>query len=77
VLLSSDFIVTPGIYVLVCVLGFFLGGAITAAKGRWGWTIAVLLTGGVAGWITAWLPARPGSLWARIARSASGSTAQG
>jgi hypothetical protein len=40
---------------------------VTAMKGRWTWLLAGLLTGGLLCLYSAFLPAEPGSLWARIA----------
>jgi hypothetical protein len=49
-------------------------GAATAAKGRWGWLIAGLVTVGIL-WVAGALqPVRPASAWSRIstARHARG-----
>jgi hypothetical protein len=40
---------------------------VTALKGRWGWLIVGVLLGGVPLMISAFLTARPGSLWERLA----------
>jgi len=40
-------------------------GVVTAAKGRWGWVAIGLVTVGFLWLGTAFLPARPGSWWAR------------
>lgn len=47
------------------VLSSTVGGLVTAAKGRWGWLAAGLVTGGVAWTLTALLIATPDSLWAQ------------
>jgi hypothetical protein len=78
VLLSiADFVVapSPGLIAWTILMGLLLvAGAITAAKGRWGWVLAGLMTGGLLWCVTAFLPAAPGSLWA--ASSASGPAAE-
>ena len=43
-----------------------IAGAVTAAKGRPGWVLVGLLTGGLPWVVTAFLAAAPGSLWTRI-----------
>ncbi len=40
-------------------------GGVTAAKGRWGWLLVGLLTGGLVWLYSVTLPAAPGSLWER------------
>jgi hypothetical protein len=72
---SSDFLVGPSaalvFWAAVVFLGLFVGGAITAAKGRWGWLLIVILTGGPLGCLTAFMAPAPDSLWARrITRTA-------
>ena len=42
-----------------------VGGLVTLAKGRYGWFLVGLLTGGVLWNLTAILIAAPNSLWAR------------
>ena len=42
-----------------------VAGGVTAAKGRWGWLLVGLLTGGLAWLYSATLPAVPGSVWGR------------
>ena len=42
-----------------------VAGGVTAAKGRWGWLLVGLLTGGFAWLYAATLPAAPGSVWSR------------
>lgn len=46
-------------------LGVLLAGAVTAAKGRWGWVVVGLLTWGVIWLGTAFLIATPDSVWGR------------
>jgi type IV secretory pathway TrbL component len=43
----------------------FCGGVVTAMKGLWGWVIVGILTTGLAFFVSAFLPAKPGSPWAR------------
>jgi hypothetical protein len=59
----------PGLIIWTLVVGLLLvAGVITGAKGRWGWVLVGLLTGGLPWFVTAFLPARPGSWWARSIR---------
>jgi hypothetical protein len=54
-------------WLIACVpLVLVLCAAVTAAKGRWGWFVIGVFTGGL-GWLGAavLLIARPDSLWAR------------
>jgi len=46
-------------------LGVLLAGAVTTAKGRWGWVVVGLLTLGVLWFGTAFLIATPDSVWGR------------
>jgi hypothetical protein len=65
---DADFVVTPGpfFWLAVCFwLCTLLGGLVTALKGRWGWLAAGLVFGGALWLFTAFLPAAPGSVWAR------------
>jgi hypothetical protein len=55
----------PALVAAVLVLSSCVGGMITAAKGRWGWLCAGLLTSGLAWPLTALLIATPDSLWAQ------------
>jgi hypothetical protein len=67
---SSSFTVTPSpalvvytIVLLIAVCAF----VVTAMKGQWIWVLAGFLTAGLACLYSAFLPAKPGSLWARLA----------
>jgi hypothetical protein len=66
---AGNFLIAPNarllIWTLIAGLGLLAGGA-TLAKGRAGWFVVGLLTGGIAWFFTAFLPAAPGSLWARL-----------
>jgi len=65
---SSEFVVNPDPALIVWTVLFacaLLAGAVTAVKGRWGWVLLGLLTGGVLWLGTAFLAATPESLWAR------------
>ena len=42
-------------------------GVVTALKGLWVWVIVGILTTGLAFFVSAFLPAKPGSPWARWA----------
>jgi hypothetical protein len=67
--LASEFVVSPGPVLIawsVLISLALLAGAITAAKGRWRWVLIGLLTGAVPWLATAFLAARPDSLWARV-----------
>jgi hypothetical protein len=65
----ADFLVHPGAGLLIWAGlvfgGLFVGGGVTLAKGRWGWALAVILTGGLLGCVTAFMRATPQSFWAR------------
>jgi hypothetical protein len=54
-------------FVLLAALGAasLIGGMMTALKGRWGWFLLGLLTGGLIWPATALLIARPDSPWGR------------
>jgi hypothetical protein len=59
----------PGLIVWACLLAcLVLAGVVTGAKGRPGWVLIGVLTGGMPWLITAFLPARPGSWWERVRR---------
>jgi hypothetical protein len=64
---SGEFLVSPAIgFVFVAFgLGVLLAGAVTAAKGRWGWVVIELLTWGVIWLGTAFLIATTDSVWGR------------
>jgi hypothetical protein len=74
---SGRFLIAPNAGILIwTVMAMILVtcGAVTAAKGRWGWLIAGLVTAGIL-WVAGALqPARPTSAWSRIstARHARG-----
>lgn len=65
---TSNFTVTPSLalvfwtLVAACCVG---AGCVTAAKGRWGWLLVGLVTGGLAWLLSAFLIAAPDSFWAR------------
>lgn len=65
---TSNVTVTPSLALVfwtiaaACCVG---AGCITAAKGRWGWLLVGLVTGGLAWLFSAFLIAAPDSLWAR------------
>ena len=63
---SDAFLVTPALWPMVFALLWCVGAAITAAKGRWGWLAAGLLTGGLTFPVSVFLTATPGSVWARV-----------
>ena len=46
-----------------------LCGLVTAAKGRWGWVLVGLVTGGLVFLYSAWISAAPGSVWAQRFRT--------
>lgn len=48
-----------------------VAGAVTAAKGRWGWVLLGLLTGGFLWLLTAFLAPSADSFWARRVRGAA------
>lgn len=69
---SGNFVGDPafGVYVWtilvwLVVLGLLAGAPVTAAKDRWRWLLAGLLTGAPLLLFTAWLLAAPDSRWAR------------
>ncbi|MEA2220650.1 MAG: hypothetical protein QOJ35_3276 [Solirubrobacteraceae bacterium] len=62
---------SPGLIVWTALVGLLLvAGAVTAAKGRWGWVLVGLLTGGLPWIVTAFLHASPDSLWRRTFKPA-------
>jgi len=66
--IGTDFVVSPspGLIAWTILLVLVLvAGAVTAAKGRWGWVLIGLLTGGLVWPVTAFLAPAPGSLWLR------------
>lgn len=66
---ASETIVAPSLGLVVwtaLVVLLLVCGAITAAKGRWGWVGVGLLTGGLPWVVTAFLKPSRDSLWARI-----------
>jgi hypothetical protein len=67
---SSSFTVSPSpalvIFTIVMLMAV-CACVVTGMKGRWGWLLAGLLTTGLVCFYSAFLPAEPGSLWARIA----------
>lgn len=70
---ASQFVVAPGPGLIVwtaLVCCALLAGLVTAAKGRWGWLLLGLLSGGIAWFVSAFLEASPDSLWARRFHSA-------
>lgn len=69
VLAASATIVGPSLGLVVwtvLVVLVLVCGAITAAKGRWGWVGLGLLTGGLLWVVTAFLQPSRDSLWLRI-----------
>jgi hypothetical protein len=75
-LTATDFVVSPspGLIAWTILMALMLiAGVVTATKGRWGWVLIGLLTGGLLWLITAFIAPSPGSLWARrISRATSG-----
>ncbi len=68
---SSTYLIAPNIGLIVwtiIVLCAFVMGAATLAKGRWGWFVIGLLTGGLAWLVSGFLEPTPGSLWSRLFR---------
>ena len=66
---TSTEVVAPGaglILWVLLVLCILLAGLVTALKGRWGWLVAGLLTGGLAWLLSAFLSAAAGSPWSRL-----------
>jgi hypothetical protein len=47
----------------IVFLTVMFGGAVTALKGRWGWFLVGLATGGIIWPLTAAVLAKPGSAW--------------
>lgn len=70
---SGSFLVRPDAGLIAVVVAWLLAlamGAVTAAKGRWGWLIlGFFLTGGWIWLVSGFLAPMPGSLWARWATS--------
>ena len=65
---TGDFVVAPApeLIAWTVLIGLLLiAGAVTAAKGRPGWVLIGLLTGGLPWVVTAFLTAAPDSLWTR------------
>ncbi len=65
---TGDFVVAPGpgLILWTVLVGLLLiAGGVTAAKGRWGWVLVGLLTGGLPWFVTAFLAAAPDSMWTR------------
>lgn len=65
---TGDFVVgpAPGLVLWTVLVGLLLiAGGVTAAKGRWGWVLIGLLTGGLPWCVTAFMTAAPGSMWMR------------
>jgi hypothetical protein len=63
---------SPGLIAWTIVMGLVLvAGAATAAKGRWGWVLIGLLTGGLLWLVSAFLTPAADSIWARKAREES------
>lgn len=65
---AGDLVVAPapGLILWTVLVGLLLiAGGVTAAKGRWGWILVGLLTGGLPWCATAFLAAAPGSMWTR------------
>jgi hypothetical protein len=66
VLADSRFVVAPNLGLVLWTIYSFvsLGAAVvTALKGRWGWLVVGFLTGGLAWFYAATLPALPDSTW--------------
>jgi hypothetical protein len=64
----TDFYVGPRLVLLIwalLILAALAGGVVTAAKGRWGWVVVGLLSGGVLWLLSAFLAPTPRSWWAR------------
>jgi hypothetical protein len=65
---------SPGLIVWTIVMGLVLvAGAVTAAKGRWGWVLIGLLTGGLLWLATAFLAPSADSFWVRRGSRAASS----
>jgi hypothetical protein len=66
---AGAFSVAPNLGLVVwtvLVWSLLTAAAITAAKARWEWLLIGLFTGGLLWLISAFLPARPHSLWRRL-----------
>jgi hypothetical protein len=64
----GDSVVSPSAGLIawtVLVALVLVAGAVTAAKGRWGWVAIGLLTGGAPWLVTAFATATPDSMWTR------------
>ncbi len=65
---TSTFLVAPDVglvmWAMLVVTGV-VGSVVTLAKGRTGWFVLDFVTFGLAGNLTAFLSATPGSHWAR------------
>ena len=73
--MPDSFTVAPNLGLLLWTIYSFasLGAAVvTALKGRWGWLVVGVLTGGLAWFYSATLPAEPDSTWERRARKRAG-----
>jgi hypothetical protein len=68
---TSDGALADGVFLLLALAPLLVlaCGAITAAKGRWGWLAVGLLTSGLIWPLTALMAAAPGSAWERLRRS--------
>lgn len=65
---SHSFTVAPSAFLVVwtlLALSVLAAAVVTALKGRWGWLAVGWLTVGVVWLYSAFLPALPGSVWAR------------
>ena len=68
ILIGSDFVVppSPGLIAWTILMALLLvAGCVTAAKGRWGWVLIGLLTGGLLWFATAFFAPSADSFWAR------------
>lgn len=77
--IASSFTTAPGPGLLLwtaIVAVLFAAAIVTALKGRWGWFVVGVLTGGLGFLIGAALPARPGSVWARRREHTASSPAE-
>jgi hypothetical protein len=76
---SSSFTVGPSPALVIFTIVILMAACacvITAMKGLWIWLVAGLVTSGLACLFSAFLPPKPGSLWARrIARRRTSGTA--
>jgi hypothetical protein len=67
---SSSFTVTPSPALVIYTILLLMAACacvVTAMKGQWLWVLAGFLTAGLACLYSAFLPAKPGSPWARLA----------